>query len=324
MWLAEKAGEEMPISATEAPLTVSTDGTAGPYLIVTPEQYVAVTEALRADGVPFEADLDAVRLNGAPALAVIELGRGADVRRIQAVLDRVSADLQNRGRARRHPPPTWKELVVRGDRTAMQELRRRLAAMPVGGWTRRTDVEERFRKTLAERTTTYCFAKPAPPARREVAVLLQGRGPGEEQELYVAGVVPLEGREPLGPDQHDQVVSDFRATLIEPLVRDLNTRVLDYSVSRQPPLEDVLSPEALGRLRSFSAVASKGDLHQVDMRRWAAFIAQTHLDDSVIDLDLLAGWLEEDGFPPESRTRLMAEYEFGRRVLSAYDEERAS
>jgi hypothetical protein len=65
--------EFMTISASEAPLTVSTDGTAGPYVIVITEQFRPVMEALRADGIRFRVDDEAVLLNGAQALAIIEL-----------------------------------------------------------------------------------------------------------------------------------------------------------------------------------------------------------------------------------------------------------
>src|SRR5437588_12419636 len=126
-------GKDMPTSATDAPLTVSTDGTAGPYVIATPDQYGAVAEALRAEGVPFQVDRDAVLLGGAPALAVIDLGIGADVERVQRILDRVSGELRAKRRRGRRPPMR-KELVVRGDAVAMKELRHRLDGGAVGEW----------------------------------------------------------------------------------------------------------------------------------------------------------------------------------------------
>ena len=53
--------------ATDAPLSVSTDAwTTGPYVIVAPEQYGRVAEALRSEGVPFRLDPDAVLLGGGP------------------------------------------------------------------------------------------------------------------------------------------------------------------------------------------------------------------------------------------------------------------
>jgi hypothetical protein len=314
-------GKTMPSSAIDAPLTVSTDGTAGPYVIVTPEQFGAVAEALRAEGVRFHLDRDAVLLGGAPALTVIDLGIGTDIEMVQRILDRVSGDLSKKRKRTRHPQ-TRKELVVRGDVVAMGELRRRLDASAVGGWSRRSDIEERYRKTLPEHTSAYCFSKVLPAIDRQVAVLMQGRGPGEGEDLYLSGVFPLEGRAPLGLEQHDHTVSDFRNTVVGPLSSDLGVRILDYSAPIGPSLENLLSPESLSRLQSFSTLANKGVLHDLDMRRWAWFIGQTHIDDVTVDLDLLDAWLADEGFEEAQRSRLVHEYESGRRLLIAYDEER--
>jgi len=293
----------------------------GPYVMVTPEQFGAVAEALTAEGVRFHVDEDAVLLNGAPALALLNLGIRADVGRIQQILDRVAADLEARG-SRLRRSPTRNEMVVRGEYEAMQEFRRRLDEAAVGGWCRRPDVEERLRKTIPQRTSAYCFQKKIPAIGRQVAVLIQGRGPGTGKDLFVSGIVTLEGREPLNLEQHDQVMTDLRGSLIEPLARGLAVRILDYRAHVGPTLEEVLSHEAITKLRAFSAVANKGNLHPLDLRRWAEFIAQTHRDDAVVSPDLIASWLEEDGFGPALRDRLLAEYESGRGLLSAYDEER--
>jgi len=311
----------MTTSASDAPLTVSTDGTAGPYVIVTREQLRPVMEALRADGIRFQVDEEAVLLNGAQALAVIELGRGADVGRVQGVLDRVAADLKGKGRRRRRLA-TQKMLVVWGDPGPMQQLRTRLDGDAVGGWARQPDIETRFRTTLPERTLAYCFSKRVPAVNRQVAVLMQGRGRGNGEELSVSGVVPLEGREALDRDQHDKVITDIHASLIEPLSRDLGVRVLPYDAHVGSALEEALSSEALTRLLDFSAVANKSNLHSLDMQRWSAFIRQAHHDGAVIDPTLLAAWLVEDGFPSRNSELLVQEYESGRRILSEYDEER--
>ena len=186
----------MTTSASDAPLTVSTDGTAGPYVIVTPEQFRPVMEALRADGIRFQVDNEAALPNGTEPLAVIELGSGADVRRVQEVLDRVATNLKGKGRRRRRSA-TQKMLVVWGGPEPMQQLRTRLDGEAVGGWARQPDVETRYRTTLPERTLAYCFSKRVPAINRQVAVLMQGRGKGNGEELSVSGVVPLEGRQAL-------------------------------------------------------------------------------------------------------------------------------
>ena len=103
----------MPISEMNAPLKVSTDGTTGPYVVVTPRQLGPVIVAFREEGVAFRVDEDAVLLGGTPALAVIDLASGADVEQVQRVLDRVVADLQAKEKRGRRSP-TREELVVRG------------------------------------------------------------------------------------------------------------------------------------------------------------------------------------------------------------------
>jgi hypothetical protein len=311
----------MTTSASDAPLMVSTDGTAGPYVIVTPEQIRPVTEALRADGIRFQVDNEAVLPNGAEPLAVIELGRGADVQRVQGVLDRVATDLKGKGRRRRRSA-TQKMLVVWGDPEPMQQLRTRLDGEAVGGWARQPDVETRYRTTLPERTLAYCFSKRVPAINRHVAVLMQGRGKGNGEELSVSRVVPLEGRQALDRDQHDKVITDIHESLIEPLSRDLGVRILAKDAYIWSAFEEALSSEALTRLLEFSAVANKNNLHSLDMQRWSAFIRQAHHDEAVIDPTLLAAWLAEGGFPSRNSELLVQEYESGRRILNEYDEER--
>lgn len=149
-----------------------------------------------------------------------------------------------------------------------------------------------------------------------------GGGLGNPGELSVSGIVPLEGREPFSLRDHDEVITDLRGTLIEPVAHGLPLRILVYLVRVGPALEDALSPEALARLRAFSDTANKELLHDLDLKRWTEFITQAHVGDAVIDPGMLAAWLAEEGFQEGQRDVLIREYESGRRLLSAYDEER--
>lgn len=72
---------------TRKPLHVSTDGTAGPYIMLPACQLADVRRLLDDHGVRYWVEEDVISLNGAPETAVIDLGRGADVDAIQAVLD---------------------------------------------------------------------------------------------------------------------------------------------------------------------------------------------------------------------------------------------
>lgn len=310
----------MPSSSTDKPLYVSTDGTAGPYIIVTPEQLAPVVEALRSGGISFQVDQDAVLLNGARALAVIDLGMEADVPRVQLILERVDTELQKSGR--RRGVPTRQELIIRGDAESMQELLSRFAKGSQGGWERRSEVEERLLRTLPPGTIAYSFSKSIPTIGRQVAVLMQARGPGHPRELHLTGVVPLTGREGLDLGQHDQAVTDFRESFVNPLVEGLKVRIFDRGVSIQPTLDEVLSTEALTRFRRFVATANKNNPHELDLRRWSDFIGQTHLDETDIDLGLLDSSLASEGFGEKPRSQLIQDFESGRRLLNVLDEER--
>ena len=74
-------------STTHARIVVSTDGDAGPYIMVPLDQLDAATQMLRDSGISFWVDADAISLDDKPAVAVINLGRGTDAGRVQRLLD---------------------------------------------------------------------------------------------------------------------------------------------------------------------------------------------------------------------------------------------
>jgi len=183
----------MSTRTAEAPLVVSTDGTAGPYVIVTADQLDPVVRTLRDQNVALQVDDEAVMLDGRPALMAIDLGPGVDVERIQAILDRVSAERQ-RSRGKPPVPPSQKELIVKGTALELEELIRRIESAAPEGWTRRADIEKRMRKMRAAKEVSYCFSKRFGPDDQEYAVWVQPRGAGE---LHVPSIIPLRAREPL-------------------------------------------------------------------------------------------------------------------------------
>ena len=72
---------------TRERLSVSRDGTAGPYLMVPVEQVPRVRELLNKHGISFWVDSDAIALDGQPAIAVVNFGRHGEADQIQAILD---------------------------------------------------------------------------------------------------------------------------------------------------------------------------------------------------------------------------------------------
>jgi hypothetical protein len=75
--------------ATKKPLYVSTDGTAGPYIMVPVSKLEDVRRLLDQHRVRYSVDEHAISLNGAPEVAVVNLGRGGDAKGVQKILDSV-------------------------------------------------------------------------------------------------------------------------------------------------------------------------------------------------------------------------------------------
>jgi hypothetical protein len=306
-------------SVADAPLVVSTDGTAGPYVTVTTDQLKPVVQALQAQGIALDVDDDAVMLDGKPALSVINLGHGADVDRVKKTLDRLVADWRGTTIDGAEGLTSHNEVIVRFETPDSAEVLRRLESAPTPGWIRQPKLEERMRKMRSMGAGAYCFTKRFDPGLGEVAVWLQTRG---TKELYVSSVVALNARRSLTVEQYNQVLGDFEKSFIEPLTRGLKSHVFNYQAIAAPTLEDVLSTDSIRRLRAFSATANKAMPRHVDLQRWHVFIARTHLENSVIDPTLLCDWLQGEGWPESKSHLLVEQFEIGRAVLSVYDEER--
>ncbi len=73
---------------TEERIQVSTDGVAGPYLMLPMTQLGHVRHRLDQHAIRYWVDTDAISLDGKPAIAVINFGRAGDAASIQAILDK--------------------------------------------------------------------------------------------------------------------------------------------------------------------------------------------------------------------------------------------
>ncbi len=74
---------------THQRLRVSTDGTAGPYIMVPVSQLEEVKALLSRNRIHYWVDENAISLDGKPEIAVINLGRGANASAVQNILDSV-------------------------------------------------------------------------------------------------------------------------------------------------------------------------------------------------------------------------------------------
>ena len=74
---------------TKKRLSVSTDGTAGPYIMAPLDQLDEVRQLLDQHNIRYSVDEHAISLDGKPYVTVVDLGRGADAAAVQTILDRV-------------------------------------------------------------------------------------------------------------------------------------------------------------------------------------------------------------------------------------------
>ena len=72
---------------TKQPLPVSTQGTAGPFIMVPVSQLDEVRRLLDSHRLRYWVDELAVSLNGEPEVTVVNLGRGGDAVAVQRILD---------------------------------------------------------------------------------------------------------------------------------------------------------------------------------------------------------------------------------------------
>ncbi len=73
--------------STNKPMRVSTDGHAGPYIMVPVEQLGCVRELLETHRFTYWVDEDAISINGGPEVTVVNLKPGSDADFVQRLLD---------------------------------------------------------------------------------------------------------------------------------------------------------------------------------------------------------------------------------------------
>ena len=74
-------------ATTGEPLTVLTDGGAGPYMFVPVDQLVKVTTLLDDNKIAYWVDEEVISIDGDPEDAVINFGMESDPAAIQHLLD---------------------------------------------------------------------------------------------------------------------------------------------------------------------------------------------------------------------------------------------
>ena len=165
----------------------------------------------------------------------------------------------------------------------------------------------------------YCFVCTKKGTREAASVFLSRQEKPSDGFLWVPNIVPKELNE-LTQDQYNLILTEFHDRFAKPSADALNIQTV-LSSSEQT-LENWLGTVSVSALKIFSAVANKttGSGHPLDRKRWAAFIIATHRARENPDVGLLQRWLEEEEHSPKHVTfDLIAEFQFGRSLLSQFD-----
>jgi hypothetical protein len=74
-------------SETRERVLVHNEGSGGPYIMLPFDQVADIEQILRGNEISFWVDADAISVDGKAAISVINLGRDADVNRVQQLVD---------------------------------------------------------------------------------------------------------------------------------------------------------------------------------------------------------------------------------------------
>ncbi len=206
------------------------------------------------------------------------------------------------------------ELVIRGKPEAMAQFKARLQAASDGDWA--------YRYAVAGRPVPQEWMRPMivfrsreSPGRRAVKTWLSE----ERTDEFRLGGTLADDSERMSDEEHNIAIGSFAEFL------DSSAIGLDVEVVRIPfrvKMENLVSFEAMRRLRSFAEMPDKTHLDRSDLTRWRRFVTRVYLDSSAIYPEELDGWLEAEGYPEEIRQALLEFYDSALVLLGEYDEER--
>jgi len=208
-----------------------------------------------------------------------------------------------------------KELAVRGEPSDLERWLTQVEAHLRDGWKRDRQAEERLGQRGVLGPWDVCFSCSAKADRPAAGLWVHPRGPNE---LSVSNVIPRD-RSHLSEEENSRLLEEFEHEFLRPAASEVG--VAAEVIEHRPTLEDELSSEAVRLLRAFSASANRAGLHPNDRRHWNAFLVRAHQDESYFAAALLDEWLQREGWPEDTRSQLVGEYEAAKSLLAVYDEE---
>ncbi|WP_247896624.1 hypothetical protein [Azospirillum argentinense] len=213
----------------------------------------------------------------------------------------------------------FQDLLLRGAAEGRPQLRKALIELAVGPWWHAANDENVLSEHAGPGEEIIAFHRDPGDGLKAVGLVLWS----EPEGFKVTNIVPRDVGE-LGIANYNWLLQDFIERLARPAAARTGFSV-EVTAARQR-LKDWMSSEAADALRRFSAAANKstGSSHPLDRRRWLAFLMSAHRDATALDAEQLVRWLTEvEGWPGNVAHRLAVEYEFGRELLTTYDQFRS-
>ncbi len=204
----------------------------------------------------------------------------------------------------------FRELVVVGCASKMEEFGTALEQRLPEGWTRDIMREENARQ-MGTDFDWLVFNRASTTELPSASLFFST----SEADLKVTNIVPQTVSE-LSKQEYNEILREFYISAVMPVCEEWG---LHHELTPDfRPLTFWLTETAADKLLRFSTLANKstGSAHPLDRNRWFDFVYQVVTDQSNLDADTLLRWLVNiQHWSLDSARDLILEYEFGRDLL---------
>lgn len=140
------------------------------------------------------------------------------------------------------------------------------------GWSRKVDDVAEHDAIAGEHV--YYVCEPTPSRPRALLAIFRKN----DTVLYVSNIVPAEASE-LSYDEYNAILMDFHDKVLRQLSTDFPVTLIASGDQRR--IEEIVSPEAMQKLKQFCGLANKstGSAHPLDKERWYDFLIQVTNDE---------------------------------------------
>jgi hypothetical protein len=205
----------------------------------------------------------------------------------------------------------YQDFVIRGTRPGPDRFINDLEQRLTDGWDRSHARESEVNRSVLGRM--YCFSCTAAGVRPASELWMATRSDGA---LHVSNILPPE-HSSLTYDQYNAILQEFYDRFARPAAQTAGVDI--EPGDPDPRIENFLSGNTAGLLRSFSRLANRSILHPLDRKRWNEFLTAAYREGSSLSSSFLQRWLiEEEKWPEDQAIDLAIEYEHARDLLEVY------